>query len=145
MVLVSPGPAVTAATPMESLDLKRNHCRRCYVTVMWSCMVVQTIGMTDKTSHGHHQQRRQCIVYLDTASSANTALTSWRTSTTRMPYFLHPTRTGEICPPLKQNTNFTRKADRHMATKSPPWRYSTAAVSCTVRPCVSPQALPDAA
>ena len=57
-VLVTPGPAVTAATPGTP-------------------------------------------VMRATASAANTALASWRTSTMSMPRAFAPVRIGEMCPPQR--------------------------------------------
>mmetsp|Transcript_23987 Transcript_23987/g.83242 ORF Transcript_23987/g.83242 Transcript_23987/m.83242 type:complete len:248 (+) Transcript_23987:370-1113(+) len=78
-VFVTPGPAVTAATPGTPV-------------------------------------RRA------TASAANTAVTSCRTSTTRMPVALAATRIGEMCPPTSVNRNLTPCALSTCATSSPPWR-----------------------
>ena len=56
-----------------------------------------------------------------TASAANTASTSWRTSTTRMPRSLAPTRMGEICPPQRVKRNRTPCATSTSAIRSPPF------------------------
>lgn len=62
-----------------------------------------------------------------TASAANTAVTSWRTSTMRMPRALDATKMGLMWPPTSVNTCFTPCASNTSATRSPPWRL----VSCT--------------
>src|SRR3954452_2471994 len=78
MVLVTPGPAVTAATPGTPVRRK-------------------------------------------TASAAKTASTSWRTSTTRMPRCLAPTRMGEMCPPQRVKRNRTPRSTSTEAILSPPF------------------------
>lgn len=77
-VLVTPGPAVTAATPAVP-------------------------------------PRRA------TASAAKTAVASCRTSTTRIPRALAPTRIGEMCPPHRVKRNRTPCAARASAMTSPPF------------------------
>jgi hypothetical protein len=72
IVLVRPGPAVTAATPGTPVSRA-------------------------------------------TASAANTALTSWRTSITRMSRRLAPTRIGEMCPPHSVNRNRTPLLAQHLS------------------------------
>jgi len=76
-VLVTPGPAVTAATPT--------------VPVMRA-----------------------------TASAANTALPSSRTSTTRMPRCSAPVRIGEMCPPHSVNRCLTPCRIKTSAMMVPP-------------------------
>lgn len=68
-----------------------------------------------------------------TASAANTAVTSWRVSTTRMPSFSQATSSGEICPPTSVKRNFTPCALSTAATLSPPCRMLPLSTLCINR------------